>query len=468
MEIEEFIGLVHLTEKLGLIAPNIAEEVLALIGSGNNKLIDPNILIQNNYLTAWQIRKIVAGDGAMLLFNGYQLLSPIGLGKLGRIYKAKKIETNEIVALKVLRKRHATNNSETLRFLRQGEILKDLNHPNIVKTLDLFPGTKNIPPYLALEWIKGGSIYDWLEIKTFLSCPEACLIMEEICKAFLYLQKMGISHGNFSGAKVLLDNTSHPKINNFRHGTIFDPATGQIKNQGILSFDYKGLEKHTNAVSTNSQPDIFFVGCLFYHLLTGKSPLPNSFQKRKEMYNGEEFKFNFHKEFEKTLPSEVLPIIKNMISIDPKSRYSDFLQVQIAIQSIRKKIHAEYIINQAENGSTIFLVIRNDKKRQLIKAYMQNRGFRILQANNLEQALDVYNREPFKHLIIELDNYNSFKNIFSKIINESEIRRRYLHTIFLLGKKKQIHIPARHGNTFIETPIDFSLVLEKIMANEKP
>lgn len=467
MEIEEFTGLVQLIQKLGLIAPHIAEDVLAQIGSGNSKFIDPKILIQNNHLTAWQISKIVAGDGTMLLFNGYQLLSPIGLGNLGRTYKAKKIDTGEVVALKVLRKRHTNNNAETLKFLRQGEILTDINHPNIVKTLDLFPGTKNIPPYLALEWVKGGSVYDWLEIKTFLSCPEACLIMEELSKAFLYLQKTGISHGNFSGAKVLLDNTSHPKINNFRFGSIFDPATGQIKNQNPLSFDYAGLEKHTSASSTSTQSDIFFAGCLFYHLLTGKSPLPGSFQKRKEMYNGNEFKFFFNTAFEKTLPSETLPIIKNMISIDPKTRYTDFLQVQIAIQSIRKKIQAEYGVSLEENVSTIFLVIRSDKKRQLIKAYMQNRGFRILQASNLEQALSVYNREPFKHLIIELDSYLSIKETFSKMITESELRRRLLHTVFLLGKKKLMHIPARHGNTFIDTPIDFSLVMEKIMLHEK-
>ena len=467
MEIEEFIGLVHLTQKLGLITPTIAEEVLSHIRSVNDNFIDPKILTQNNHLTAWQIGKIIAGDGTMLLFNGYQLLSPVGLGNLGRTYKAKKIDTGEIVALKVLRKRHTSNNAETLKFLRQGEILKDINHPNIVKTLDLFPGTKNIPPYLALEWIKGGSVYDWLEIKTFLSCSEACLIMEDVIKAFLYLQKMGISHGNFSGAKVLLDNTSHPKINNFRFASIFDPLTRQIKNQNSLSFDYAGLEKHSSGSSSPTQSDIFFAGCLFYHLLTGKSPLPGSFQKRKEMYNSNEFKLLFNTEFEKTLPSETLPIIKNMISIDPKSRYNDFLQVQIAIQSIRKKIQSEYGVNSATNGSTIFLVIRSDKKRQLIKAYMQNRGFRILQANNLEQALNVYSRESFKHLIIELDSYLSIKETFAKMITESELRRRFLHTVFLVGKKKLMHIPARHGNTFIETPIDFSLVMEKIMLHEK-
>jgi hypothetical protein len=98
---------------------------------------------------------------------------------------------------------------------------------------------------------------------------------------------------------------------------------------------------------------------------------------------------------------------------------------------------------------------------------MQNRGFRILQANNLEQALNVYSRESFKHLIIELDSYLSIKETFTKMITESELRRRFLHTVFLVGKKKLMHIPARNGNTFIETPIDFSLVMEKIMLHER-
>jgi response regulator RpfG family c-di-GMP phosphodiesterase len=175
----------------------------------------------------------------------------------------------------------------------------------------------------------------------------------------------------------------------------------------------------------------------------------------------------FNKEFEKTLPSEILGVIKNMISLDPKSRYTDFIQVQIAIQAIQKKIKADYLNNSDGKESTIFLVMNSDKNKTLIKAYMQNRGFRILQANNLSQALDVYKREPFRHLILELDNYLSIKDAFTKIVNESEMRRLTLHTLFLLKGRKPINIPARHGNTFIEKPIDFSLVMEQILAYEK-
>jgi hypothetical protein len=61
----------------------------------------------------------------------------------------------------------------------------------------------------------------------------------------------------------------------------------------------------------------------------------------------------------------------------------------------------------------------------------------------------------------------SIKETFAKMITESELRRRFLHTIFLVGKKKLMHIPARHGNTFTETPIDLSLVMEKILLHEK-
>lgn len=467
MEIEEFTGLVHLTEKLGLISHFNVLDILSQIGTAENRFIDPKILIQNNYLTPWQISKIVAGEGSLLLFDGYQLLGPIGFGKLGRLYKAKKIDTGETVALKVLRKRHLGDEFETFNFLRQAEILKDIDHPNIIKTLDLSTGNGNTPPYFSMEWVRGGSIYDWLEVKTFLSCPEACLIMEEISKTLVFFQKLGITHGNLSGTKILFENHSQPKLNNFRYGTIFDPKTGKIQSQPDLSFDYSGLARHTKKTPSNSQSDIFFAGCLFYHMLTGKSLLPGSYQKRKKMYNSDEFTLMFNKEFEKTLPSEILGVIKNMISLDPKSRYTDFIQVQIAIQAIQKKIKADYLNNSDGKESTIFLVMNSDKNKTLIKAYMQNRGFRILQANNLSQALDVYKREPFRHLILELDNYLSIKDAFTKIVNESEMRRLTLHTVFLLKGRKPINIPARHGNTFIEKPIDFSLVMEQILAYEK-
>jgi uracil-DNA glycosylase family 4 len=267
MEIEEFTGLVHLTEKLGLISHFNVMDILSQIGTAENRFIDPKILIQNNYLTPWQISKIVAGEGSLLLFDGYQLLGPIGFGKLGRLYKAKKIDTGETVALKVLRKRHLGDEFETLNFLRQAEILKDIDHPNIIKTLDLSTGNGNTPPYFSMEWVRGGSIYDWLEVKTFLSCPEACLIMEEISKTLVFFQKLGITHGNLSGTKILFENHSQPKLNNFRYGTIFDPKTGKIQSQPDLSFDYSGLARHTKKTPSNSQSDIFFAGALLDKIL---------------------------------------------------------------------------------------------------------------------------------------------------------------------------------------------------------
>lgn len=467
MEIEEFTGLVHIAERFGLIDSLAAEELLSPYIHDKNQSIDPKILSQKNFLTAWQINKLLSGNGTQILFDGYQLLTPVGFGKLGRTYKAKKINTGELVALKVLRKRCLGNNEETNHFLRQADILKNIEHPNLLKFSDIHYGKNDTPPYLALEWIKGGTVYDWLDVKTFLSCPEALIIMEEITNTFVHLHRIGITHGNFTGTKVLLENPLSPKINNFRYGTVSNPVTSEVTNEAPTSFEYGGLAKHTGESPANTQADIFFAGCLFYHLLTGKSPLPSSYEKRKALYDSGEFQFVYNTEFEKTLPAETLPVIKNMMAIDPKARYTDFIQVKIAIGAIQKKMQAENGLIKSALVSTVFLVIQNDKKRQLAKAFFQNRGFRILQANNLEQAFTVYCREPFKHLVVELDDFNSVKATYMKIVVETELRRLFLHMIFLLKKSFVSDIPARHGNSFIDPPVEFSAILKKIITHEK-
>lgn len=91
MEIEEFTALVHITQQLGLISPFVAEEVLAHTRISNSKFIDPKILTEHNYLTDWQIGKIVSGDGTMLLFNGYHLLFRLGQENWGELTKPGKL-----------------------------------------------------------------------------------------------------------------------------------------------------------------------------------------------------------------------------------------------------------------------------------------------------------------------------------------------------------------------------------------
>ncbi len=465
MEIEEFTGLVQIAQRFGLIDSSSADGILSELIHDNNKSIDPKLLTKKNLLTAWQINKLLSGNGTQILFDGYQLLTPVGFGKLGRTYKAKSINTGELVALKVLRKRCLGNNDETNYFLRQAHILENIEHPNLCKFTDIHLGNNEIPPYLASEWIKGGTLYDWLDIKTFLSCPETLVIMEEISKTFVHLHRIGITHGNFTGTKILLENPLSPKINNFRYGTT-SSLNATIKNPPI-SFEYAGLAKHTGESPENTQADIFFAGCLFYHLLTGKSPLPGTYEKRRDFYNSGKFQLVFNLEFEKTIPVEILPVIKNMLAVDPKSRYKNFIQVQIAIGAIRKKMQAEYGLEKSTPISTVFLVIQSDQKRILAKAFLQNRGFKILQANNLEQAFDTYCREPFKHLVVDLNDYNSVKTTYLKLVNESELRRHFLHIIFLLKNRFLNEIPARHGNSFIDPPVEFSAIFEKILAHNK-
>src|SRR5688572_12331196 len=94
-----------------------------------------------------------------LLANRYQLLDSIGAGGMGVVYRGLDTHAQSAVAIKKLKTQGISDVSAMIaRFNREGEALRRLNHPNIVKMLDTF--TENDEYYLVMELVEGGSLAD--------------------------------------------------------------------------------------------------------------------------------------------------------------------------------------------------------------------------------------------------------------------------------------------------------------------
>src|SRR5690242_6397331 len=99
-----------------------------------------------------------------ILFHHYQIVEEIGQGGMGTVYRGMDTVSNLPVAVKRLKPELLAGNPEVIaRFVREGEALRQLNHPNIVKMLESFQERDEY--YLIMEFVSGGSLADLLRLK---------------------------------------------------------------------------------------------------------------------------------------------------------------------------------------------------------------------------------------------------------------------------------------------------------------
>ena len=95
-----------------------------------------------------------------ILNDRFRILSPLGSGGMGKVYKAVQTPLDRVVALKILKPEHASNRELTARFLREARVASTLVHPNVVTVYEV--GRWRDHPYVAMEYVPGGTARSWL------------------------------------------------------------------------------------------------------------------------------------------------------------------------------------------------------------------------------------------------------------------------------------------------------------------
>src|SRR5437870_11205313 len=128
---------------------------------------DPNqrsladLLIEHNFITINQAKRIRStieqSKGSQI--PGYQLLGKLGKGAMAKVYKAKQISLDRIVAVKVLPKRSSDNMEFVERFYKEGKAAARLSHNNIVQAIDVGSTPEGFH-FFVMEYVEGKTLYD--------------------------------------------------------------------------------------------------------------------------------------------------------------------------------------------------------------------------------------------------------------------------------------------------------------------
>jgi eukaryotic-like serine/threonine-protein kinase len=200
----------------------------------------------------------------------YELLKELGRGGMGVVFKARDVQLNRIVALKMIRSAALANTDELQRFAKEAAAAAQLQHPNIVALYDVSPSDQQ--PYLSMEYIGGTSLSERVSLGP-LSGRRAAEYLELTARAVHYAHTRGIIHRDLKPANVLLDENDQPKVTDFGLAKQMKSRSDQTRTGAVLGTpSYMSPEQAAGRKDIGPSSDVYSLGAILYELTTGKPP----------------------------------------------------------------------------------------------------------------------------------------------------------------------------------------------------
>ena len=212
----------------------------------------------------------MASEIATEKLGRYEILSELGQGAMGVVYKAVDPLIDRIVAIKTIKFDASDEESVNFeeRFYREAKSAGRLNHPNIVTIYDV--GKSDDAAYIAMEYLEGEQLKDILDVHTPMSIERIADIAAQIAEGLAYAHKNGIVHRDIKPANVMLLQGDRIKITDFGIAHM-STSSGTLAGTVLGSPRYMAPEQVVGK-PVDGRSDLFALGVLLYEMLTGESP----------------------------------------------------------------------------------------------------------------------------------------------------------------------------------------------------
>ena len=207
----------------------------------------------------------------------YIIKEIIGNGTFSKVKLGINKYTNEKVAIKLLEKKKITEKKDLERIFREMSIVKNLNHPNIIKTYEIFENEKYY--YIIMDYCKGGELFDYIVKKGRLNEEETSFFFYQIINGLEYIHSKNIVHRDLKPENLLLTDKNKLKIIDFGLSNYFnlnkENKTKLLKTP-CGSPCYAAPEMVSGNKYNGFKTDIWAIGIVLYAMIVGYLPFEDS------------------------------------------------------------------------------------------------------------------------------------------------------------------------------------------------
>ena len=391
-----------------------------------------------------------------MLVGDLTLLKCLGKGAFGEVYLTSKQGTNQKYATKKIDKKF-TQNPRAKRYLdNEINILKEIEHPNIIKLIEVHETTQYI--YLVMELCNGGGLSDCLEDhmkknKKPFSEEIVQYLMRQIVSGLNYLHKKNILHRDIKLDNILVnfDNEEDRKNRNMMKAKVkiidfgfarhLEPSKLAYSTLGSpINMDPGILRKlnrmeHSKEYGYDQKADIWSLGTICYEMLIGKNTF--NAETMRELISKVE-RGNYF--LPTTISKEAVSFLNGMLQYDLKKRLSaeqlyhhNFLTkdysklTRINVKEASDKIVGSQIKINSKNNQSIWVIFETDEDNNLdnIPSNMFDKNGDINENKNKQNKVDENNNNNNNNFIVEKDSIKKF--------DDASIKKEFFESFELMN-----------------------------------
>ena len=201
----------------------------------------------------------------------YEIISELGQGAMGVVYKAIDPLIDRVVAIKTINLGLALDEKEEYegRFYQEAKAAGRLSHPNIVTIFDL--GKSGDIAYIAMEFLQGRELRDILNDNQILPVENVLSIVAQVALGLAYAHEHGIVHRDVKPSNVMVGADGHVKITDFGIARMESASVRTQTGMVLGSPKYMSPEQVMGKL-IDQRSDVFSLGVVLYEMLTGKAP----------------------------------------------------------------------------------------------------------------------------------------------------------------------------------------------------
>ncbi|MBP9092425.1 serine/threonine protein kinase [bacterium] len=270
-----------------------------------------------------------------LIGGTYRVLEFLGEGGMGLVYRVEHVHMNKILALKVLKTEHLSENLWK-RFRLEAQAISRLEHANIIRIYDMNQ-TPDGRPFYTMELLSGQSLADYLQEHQRLAARQALPIFRQVCSALAYAHERGIIHRDIKPGNIMLLNEGGsslgPRVKIVDFGIVKLMDSGEQIGQGLTrqgeifgSPLYMSPEQCAGS-KLDARADMYSVGVTLFQALAGRPPLVGRTAAETTIMHHTTEPPSMSEVAGIEFPRELENVVAKMLAKDPADRYPSLSDV---------------------------------------------------------------------------------------------------------------------------------------------
>jgi serine/threonine-protein kinase len=258
---------------------------------------------------------------------------------------------------------------------------------------------------MVMEFVEGQTLRELMAIRGKLDPKTSLSLMTDVANGLAYAAKQGVTHRDMKLSNVLVTSQGKAKLVDFGLAAIADTSNESAVADcpSARAIDYAALERGTGVRKDDTRSDIFFLGSMLYHVLSGKAPLTET-RDRLARLNVSRFREVPHiTKVAPEIPHNVAAIVHKAMEFDPKKRYQSAEEALEDMRATLKRLEAGDLTTAPRiaagvkeskpdastegAGKTVMLVESKIEFQDLIREKLKKRGYRVLVISDPGRAL---------------------------------------------------------------------------------